>query len=208
MERATLPHCNWRPSLGGFPFHFLCFMIFFFCFSKTILQGSILYCSACSLRKINIFWGICSHWENVSLMNIAILTSLPAWIKGNLTNRALDVQEASLVSRGAGVGTTGGIPSHFPKGWSRGRRESGKQAHQWEVLEGGLALGPNSRVSLSVSSEGRLGNRFRIPPRLWDHPREACTIKLSTAAFSLKGIPKELSQSALPLLAWQRIFWF
>lgn len=40
-----------------------------------------------------------------------------------------------------------------------------------------LFLVPNFRVSLNSSSDGRLGNRFSIPQRLWDPLREACTIE-------------------------------
>lgn len=36
MEWASLPDRNWQRSLGRFPFHFLCFIIFFFWFSKDI----------------------------------------------------------------------------------------------------------------------------------------------------------------------------
>lgn len=61
---------------------FISYVLWFFssAFQRAFLQASILYCSACTLRKDKyfqcVFWGICSHWENVSLMDVAILTSL------------------------------------------------------------------------------------------------------------------------------------
>jgi hypothetical protein len=42
-----------------------------------------------------------------------------------------------------------------------------------------LLLVPQLWVSHNITSEGTLGNRFRIPQRLWDHPREAYTIEPS-----------------------------
>jgi len=39
MEWENLPDGNWQHGLGGFLFHFLCFMIFFFCFSKSIFTS-------------------------------------------------------------------------------------------------------------------------------------------------------------------------
>lgn len=120
LSHTTTGSRVWEDSL------FISYALWFFCsaFQRTFLQGSILYCPACSLRKDKyfqcVFWGICSHWENVSLTDIAMLTSLPAWIRGNLTNRALDVQEASLISRGTGGWDHWGYTFAFPKGmWLR-----------------------------------------------------------------------------------------
>lgn len=35
----------------------------------------------------------------------------------------------------------------------------------------------SSRIPLNSNSDERLANRFGILQRLWDHPREACTIE-------------------------------
>lgn len=157
-------------------------MIFFpSTFQRAFLQASILYCSACTLRKDKyfqrVFWGISSHWENVSLMDVAILTSLAGYIRGNLTNRPLYAQEASAGFQGSwGVGTTGGTPLCFPEGSSRKQGEPCEQVHQWKrPARVTLLLVPNSRVPFSGSGEKSLESWLRILQRLQDHPREAHT---------------------------------
>lgn len=72
---------NWQYGLGGFPFHFLGFMIFFLPLFKEHFYKLVFYIALPVLWKKDkyfqcVFWGISSHWENVSLMDVAILTSL------------------------------------------------------------------------------------------------------------------------------------
>lgn len=108
----------WEDSL------FISYVLWFFfssAFQRAFLQASILYCSACTLRKDKyfqcVFWGICSHWENVSLMDVAILTSLARWIRGNSTNRPQYAQKALVCFQGSWrVSTIGGAPLGFPRG--------------------------------------------------------------------------------------------
>lgn len=79
ISGTTTGHMVWEDSLF---ISYVLWIFFFFpdAFQRAFLQASILYCSACTPRKDKYFqcvsWGMCSHWENVSLMDIAILTSL------------------------------------------------------------------------------------------------------------------------------------
>lgn len=56
MAPANLLDDNWQRGLGGFPFHFLCFMIFFLLPFKEHFYKLVFYIALPVLQeKINIF---------------------------------------------------------------------------------------------------------------------------------------------------------
>lgn len=183
MEWASFADGNWQRSLGGFPVHFLCFMIFFLLIFKGHFYKVVSYIALPVLwEKINIFNVFSRAYAPIEkicpLWTLLFSTSLPAEIRGNLTNRALNVQEVSLIFQGNG--RLGPLGVHL---WVSLRDVSGAEGSlvsrciNEKAGKATWLLVSSSRIPLNSNSDERLANRFGILQRLWDHPREACTIE-------------------------------
>lgn len=127
-------------------------------FQRAFFYKLVFYIALCLYSEKDkyfqyVFWSICSHWENVSLMDRAILTSLAAKIRGNLTNRPFYAPKASASWRLVPLGVHLWISQRATAG---SRREISVQVCQWKrPSRGSLLLVFYSRLPLSRNSEER-----------------------------------------------------